>query len=137
MDQERRVAFLNRLAEKYAEENFIEKETAIRELLDHEELLELFRMIRLKMKGVKSPQLSEVWVQTREEEKIVLSATNSVESYLIQRNKEYLRKVSAIPFAEGYLGDQSNYDGSGDLANKIIDGTHLQEFQKLDETILQ
>ena len=60
-DSEKRQEHLNRLADKYAEENKIAKEIAIRELMSHEELRELYRTVRLKMKGPGSPALSEVW----------------------------------------------------------------------------
>jgi len=51
------------LADKYAASNNISKEMAIRELLSHEEIREMFRTIRLRMKGSKSPQMSEVWTK--------------------------------------------------------------------------
>ena len=71
-DWERRQEFLNNLAEKYASENKIPKELAIRELMHHEELRELFRHIRIKMKGMRTPQLSEIWTTDEEQENTLL-----------------------------------------------------------------
>ena len=67
-DREKRVDFLNNLAEKYTSDNNIDKETAIKELMDHEVTKELFRTIRLKMNGSRAPQLSEVWIPSGSEE---------------------------------------------------------------------
>ena len=44
-DGERRQEFLNNMAEKYAGENKLSKEKAIRELMSHEELREMFRTV--------------------------------------------------------------------------------------------
>ena len=54
-DCEKRQEFLSELAEKYAQENKITKELAIRELLNHEELREMFRTIRIRMVGMVAP----------------------------------------------------------------------------------
>ena len=59
--QEKRIEFLNGLADKYAASNNISKDLAIRELLLHEEIRKIFRKIRIRMKGSNSPQMSEVW----------------------------------------------------------------------------
>ena len=66
---EKRVAFLESLAEKYAAENKIDKASAIRELMDHEAVRELYRTIRLKMNGARPPQMSEVWILNDDKEK--------------------------------------------------------------------
>ena len=68
-DCEKRQEFLNELAEKYARDNKLSQEQAIRELLSHEELREMFRTIRLRMVGQTSPALSEVWYNNEEGEK--------------------------------------------------------------------
>ena len=90
-DCERRQEFLNNLAEKYANENNISKELAIRELMSHEEPRELFRTIRLKMKGSRSPQLSEIWTKDDEGEKNIISGSSEVEEHLLSRNLVQLR----------------------------------------------
>ena len=90
-DKEKRVEFLDNLAEKYASDNTIDKETAVRELMDHEDTRELYRTIRLKMEGPRSPQMSEVWLQGENGDKVVLSEANEVEDHLLTRNWKHLR----------------------------------------------
>ena len=90
-DKEKRVEFLNNLADKYAADNDLDRATAIRELMDHEETRELYRIIRLKLKGSTPPQLSEVWEMGDEGEKIVFSDHREVEDHLLHRNWTQLR----------------------------------------------
>ena len=61
-DKEIRAQYLYRLAEKYAEDNNISKATAFQELLQHEEIREIFRTIHTKLRMEQTPPLSEVWL---------------------------------------------------------------------------
>ena len=134
-DVEKRQEFLNNLAEKYALDNKISKELAIRELMEHEELRELFRTIRLKMKGSRSPQLSEIWLKNENEEKIILSESKEVEEHLLSRNWKCLRQAANTPFAEGELGELINWDGTGEFATKIVEGKPLPEIQHMNDVV--
>ena len=72
--------------------------------MEHEELRELFRTIRLKMDGARSPQMSEVWLPNEGDEgKVVLSDSKEVEEHLLSRNWKQLRHAANTPFAEGEL----------------------------------
>ena len=134
-DTEKRVEFLNSLAEKYALDNKIDKDTAIRELMSHEETRELFRTIRLRMHGTRPPQLSEVWVPDGDNKKIVISEDKEVETHLLQRNWSQLRQASNTPFVDGRLGGLINKDGTGDLADRIVDGDIIPEINGMKETV--
>ena len=134
-DKEKRIEYLNRLADKYALDNRMDKEAAVRELLDHEEIRELFREIRLKLKGTAPPQLSEVWLQDDNRGKIILNNEAEVEEHLLQRNWRCLRQAANTPFADGVLGDLLHYDGSGELADKIIKGIEDPRIQGMEPTI--
>ena len=126
-DSEKRQEHLNRLADKYAEENKIAKEIAIRELMSHEELRELYRTVRLKMKGPRSPALSEVWTLDENEQKKIISGSSEVEEHLLHRNWSQLRQAANTPFADGELGEYIGWDGTGDMANRIVEGKPLPE----------
>ena len=134
-DWERRQEFLNNLAEKYADENKISKERAIIELMHHEELRELYRHIRIKMKGMRSPQLSEIWVKDDAQEKRIISGSREVEEHLLQRNWSQLRQAADTPFAEGEFADDIRWDGTGDLADRIVEGMALPEIQHKHEVV--
>ena len=67
--KEKRVEFLYGLADEYASDNMISKRQSVLELLSHEEVREIYRHIRLKIKVVTFAQLDEVWVQSEEGEK--------------------------------------------------------------------
>ena len=69
-DKEKRTKFLHLLAEKYAQDNKLDLETAVRELMDHEETRELYRTIRLKLDGARAPQMAEVWIPNGDNEKL-------------------------------------------------------------------
>ena len=134
-DRERRVEFLNSLADKYASDNDIDHATAVRELMAHEEIRELFRTIRLKLKGARTPQISEVWMTGEDGNKIVISEHDEVESHLLQRNWTQLRQASNTPFADGELGDLLHYDGTGEIAEQILHGEHFPALDKLSDTV--
>ena len=133
-DKEKRVEFLNNLAEKYAADNALDRETAIRELMDHEETRELFRTIRLKLKGSIPPQLSEVWKVGDDGEKIVISDHQEVEDHLLSRNWTQLRQAANTPFADRELGDLLNFDGTGHISDDILMGRRFQEMNNLPDT---
>ena len=59
---ENRVRFLERLADKYAEDNNTTRETAKRELMKHEEIREIFREISNWLKPRWEGQLQKVWI---------------------------------------------------------------------------
>ena len=134
-DKEKRVEFLDNLAEKYASDNKIDKETAVRELMDHEDTRELYRTIRLKMEGPRSPQMSEVWLQGGNGDKVVLSEANEVEDHLLTRNWKHLRQAKATPFADGTMGDLLNFDGTGEVADKIVNGEDFPELESMSNVV--
>ena len=83
-DKEYRVQYLLQMAEKYAMENDLSKETAIRELLCHEEVRDTFRTIRERMGVTRSPQMTEVWLQDSDtNDKTVLGNSHDVETHLL------------------------------------------------------
>ena len=51
--KEKRIEYLNGLAEKYAAENNMSKHKAIQEIFSHEELREMYRHIRISLHGVR------------------------------------------------------------------------------------
>ena len=134
-DCEKRQEFLNELAEKYARDNKLSQEQAIRELLSHEELREMFRTIRLRMAGQTSPALSEVWYNNEEGEKIVISESEEVENHLLERNWTQLRQAANTPFADGEWGDSIRWDGTGDMATRMVEGKPLPEIQHENDTV--
>ena len=136
-DCEKRQEFLSDLAEKYAKDNKMTKEQAIRELINHEELREMHRTIRLRMGGSKSPQLSEVWINTVDGNKEILSNSEDIESHLLERNWSQLRQAANTPFADGEWGDTIRWDGTGDMANRMVEGEILLEIQHKKKIIQQ
>lgn len=101
----------------------------------HEELQELFRVIRLRMKGEYKPQLDEVWTGDTEQNKVTLREEQQVENHLLHRNKCQLRQASATPFVDGYLGDLIDVDGSGEFADKIVSGGTMLEIEGMEPTV--
>ena len=85
--KEKRVEFLMGLAEKYAADNCISEHQAILEIMAHEEIREMYRHIRLKMKGAQFLQLSEVWLQASDGTKQIIDETLDLENHLLERNK--------------------------------------------------
>ena len=135
-DGERRQEFLNNMAEKYAGENKLSKEKAIRELMSHEELREMFRTVRLKIKGARSPPLSEVWSMDKDDQKTIITGSQEVEDHLLQRNWSQLRQAANTPFADGECGQYIGWDGTGDMANRILEGSPLPELVN-QHTVIQ
>ena len=134
-DCAKRQEYLNELAEKYAQQNNISKKMAIRELLSHEELREMYRTIRLRMAGMTSPQLTEVWVDDGEGGKTIISNSNEIEEHLLHRNWQQLRQAASTPFADGEWGEDIKWDGTGDMADRIVDGKPLPEIAHKSDVI--
>ena len=133
--KEKRIEFLHGLAEKYASENNMSKQKAILALLEHEEIREMYRYIRINLQGPRQPQLAEVWTKSELGEKIILSESADVEKHLLQRNSKHLRQAADTPFAEGPLGAMISWDGSGELADRLINGDPLPDLCHLNTTI--
>ena len=135
-DREYRVQYLLNMAEKYAMENDLSKETAIRELLCHEELRDTFRTIREQMGTMRSPQMTEVWIQpTHGSEKIILDNSSVVEPHLLARNREKLRDAHGTPFAGGTLSQYLDDSGNSDFAYRVLQGNYLPELNDVHPTI--
>ena len=133
--REKRVEFLNGLADKYASDNMISKSQAVLELLNHEEVREMYRHIRLKIKGSTFSQLDEVWIKSSEGETRVISDNDELNEHLLRRNKDQLRQAANTPFGDGPLGKLLKADGSGDIADRILEGLPIPEAVEYDETI--
>jgi len=133
--KEKRIEFLYGLAEKYALENNMTNEKAILAILSHEEIRELYRHIRFKLQGSRQPSLSEVWIKNGDGEKTILTESKDVESHLLQRNKDHLQQASNTLFADGPLGEMIQWDGSGELADRLVNGDPLPDMRHLDSTI--
>ena len=103
--------------------------------MDHEDTRELYRTIRLKMEGPRSPQMSEVWLQGENGDKVVLSEANEVEDHLLTRNWKHLRQAKATPFADGTMGDLLNFDGTGEVADKIVNGEDFPELESMSNVV--
>ena len=87
----------------------------------------MFRTIRLRMKGSNSPQMSEVWTKNDQGEKVIISDCNEVEHHLLKRNKTQLRKAAPTPFADGPMSTLLGPDGSGEIADRIVNGEPILE----------
>ena len=64
-----------------------------------------------------------------------MSDAKEVEQHLLQRNWDQLRQAANTPFADGHLGDLLHYDGSGEIATKIIRGHDVQEVNGMGEIV--
>ena len=111
------------------------KHKAIIEILSHEEIREMYQHIRVKLHDQRQPQLSEVWIKDAEGKKIVLTESEDVKYHLLERNRNHLRQASDTPFADGPLGAMIQWDGSGELADRLVNGDPLPDMAHLDSTI--
>ena len=134
-DKEYRVQYLLQMADKYSMENDISRETAIRELLCHEEVRDTFRTIRHYMGAPRSPQMTEVWINEGTHSKIVLDDSESVEQHLLARNKEKLFDANNTPFAGGGLSSYLGEHGNSDFATRALLGSPLPEIEDVDPVI--
>ena len=119
------------MVEKYASENDVTKETAVRDLMYHEELRDTFRKIQEKMSRQKSQQMIEVWLQAGDE-KIVFDTSDEVEAHILQRNKSHLQQAYDTPFAGGAMAEYLDKHGDSDFANRVLEGEFLHEVQDGD-----
>ena len=135
-DKEYRVQYLIDLADHYAATNNISRITAIRELLVHEELRDIYRKIGNKMKTERSPQLREVWIQDENGEKsAVYDDSESVETHLLKRNFEHLQQAKETPFAAGSKAQYLGENGNSDFTERVLNNGYLPELDDVDPVV--
>ena len=125
-DKEYRVQYLLEIAGKYASDHDISRETAIRDLLYHEELRDTFRKIAAKLKQRRSPQLTEIWIKNGDD-KIVLDTSETVEEHILNRNKYHLQKANETPFACGNMSQYLGTYGDNHFVEKVLMGQETYE----------
>ncbi len=133
--RENRQQHLSDLAHKYARQHNMSKNTAIMELLSHEESRHVFSELRSRLKPVHRGQLKQLWVSMDEhgnysknpESRTQISETNQIHKALLKRNSNHLSQASSTPFAKGKFSKGLKWDGTGKLSDDILSGEILQE----------
>ena len=74
-----------------------------------------------------APQLSEVWMTGEDGEKIIVSESDEMEKHILNRNRSQLLQAANTPFADGEWGEMIKWDGTGDMADRIVQGQPLHE----------
>ena len=124
-----RVEFLHKLAARYAIENNIPEEIAIRELLAHEELKEIFKEVRYGLTEFRQGQTYRIWLPSDNNPKslppsnwkviksplVEITDNDKMNKKLVERNTHHLQQAKATPFAESELGKRLGWDGQGEL----------------------
>ena len=77
--------------------------------------------------------MSEVWIKNGQGEKVIISDSTALEQHLLSRNRQQLRKAAPTPFADGPIGRLLQPDGSGEIADRIVNGEPILEIQHLDK----
>ena len=94
--KELRSEHLIKLAEKDALDNDTTVAKAIQELMVHEELREIYKAIKSKMKDFQKTQLDSIWIkrdhtkENTEENKLVVDLATDINKKLLQRNRRHL-----------------------------------------------
>ena len=129
-----RQEHLSELAEKYALQHNISQNTAVTELLSHEESRTVFGELKNKIKPIHRGQLKKLWISVDEEgnyskdpqTRIMLSNKEQIHKELLKRNSTHLTQATNTPFAQGSLGRGLKWDGTGMLSDDILSGNILQ-----------
>ena len=137
-----RVAFLDELATKYAVENRLDKEVAVREILKHEETREVYQEIGAALKPRWEGQLEKVWIPEddsvpRREYKLkeVVDKPKDLFRRLLGRNEKHLGQAKNTPFAHGRYRKKLKKDGSGKFVDAILAGE--ADTKKMDKWIAE
>ena len=113
-----RVEFLNELAARYAIENNISEEIAVRELLAHEELKEIFKEVRYGLTEYRQGQTYRIWLPNDNNPRslppsnwkvinspsVEVTDSEEMNKKLVERNTHHLQQAKATPFADCELG---------------------------------
>ena len=138
-----RVTFLKDLANRYAIENKVTEEVAIRELMAHEELRDLFKDIRFKMKDRDFSQTYRLWLPDdgsvtspppQNWKKITtppieITDSETMNKLILERNKNHLKQAKDTPFANTILGKKLGWDGNGVMGDEILDGQWTNNYE--------
>ncbi len=134
-DRQHRKDHLTEVAEKYAEQNQLSTQQAIIELLTHEDARSTFRILRQRLKPSNRSGLRTLWVSVDENGNYQRELTNrkvytkkeEIHDCLLRRNKDHLSQASGTPFAKGRLKHDLKWDGTGRLADDILQGNILNK----------
>ena len=132
-----RVQFLKDLASKYALDNNVPYEKAVRELLVHEELREIFTEIKFGLNLLQKSQTYRIWLpvsgraldappenwKTTTTGQLEITNGDEIHGKILERNNIHLQQAKHTPFASSKLGKLLNYDGSGDLTDAFLTST--------------
>ena len=126
---EHRVDFLQRLAQKYSDENNTPVEKAIKAILSHEEDREVWKSIKTKLNKFDKSQLDKIWIDakrgystTKKRNKVEINSTEEMHKKLLARNKRHLQQASVTPFTKGELSKMLGPDGSTEACDDILNG---------------
>ena len=130
-----RQEHLEALATEYGLQNNVSKQTAITELISHEETRETFKVLRQRLKPIQRGQLQTLWVSTNDqgeftkdtENKQILTKRDDIHAALLNRNARHLEQASETPFGKGSLRKHLKWDGTGILAERMISGDILND----------
>ena len=130
-----RKRHLEDMAEKYEKLHNLSKAQAIQEILTHEEIRLMFSIMKEKLKGTPSGQLSSLWVATDDNGDYVkdpsnvriIKAKSQIEKLLLERNAKHLAQAKNTPFAKIRLRRKLKWDGTGKFADDILTGDALNQ----------
>ena len=134
-DRQHRQDHLLELAQIYAEQNNISTQTAITELMAHEDVKATFQQLRYHMKPDARSQLEKLWISVDDNgnhvkdasRRKVYSTGKEIHKALLKRNVAHLRQAANTPFAKGFMKNKLHWDGTGALSKDILTGDILNQ----------
>ena len=65
-----------------------------------------------------------------------MTECKEIEDHLLQINRQHLRQAADTPFAEGISDEMIDWDGSGELVDRLVKGEPLPDMAHLSETCI-
>ena len=134
--KDKRVDFLKKLAAQYAAANNLTQEKAVKELLAHEQIRDIFREIKFGMNQLRKKQMYRLWLPEdgkvtskppKDWKKVVrgqreVTDSEIIHTKLLERNRLHLEQAKVTPFAMSGIGRLLKWDGKGEVSDKILMG---------------
>ena len=135
--KEKRINFLDRLATKYALQNNLTQEKAVRELLAYEQIRDIFQDIRMGLMAKARTQTYKIWLlnsgdvtdpppenwKKSKPPQVEITNSDDTQSKILERNLVHLQQAKEKPFTMTKLGKLLRWEGSGDLVDQLLEGT--------------
>lgn len=133
---EKRTEYLTSLAEAYEERNMGKKANIIKQLIEREQLRDMYRKLKYINKKANNLSTSYVTVKNENGEKVDITDRKEMEQAITEENRQKYHQIeNTCPFINEPLREQFGDYGIGPETDNVLQGTYVAP-DTLDESTI-